>query len=371
MLLTAEAQGTCLEVIVHPSPTLSRTKSGEVGGRGDITEFSQESRLRLIKLNARISQRKVKLSGRKPVLITLTYKRNNIHFPSAKRDLKVFLQRIARAYPKASGIWKMEAQKRGAIHFHIIFYGLPFVPVKNLQNMWNEVTGEDSKNSLDMEDIRNQKGAQYYVAKYICKEEPTRFEQSLEENSAEEYLENALISIVVRAALISLGLSMPHTRPRRTGRWWGVHNRKGLPLARTSRIEIDMREDHYRAWVSSLREKYARCYRSFTVFSSHCYAYVWRIRQCIKNNRGYYDDLYRRKNALRGFRARLWREDSVAPIFISTLMGRTSAIRAIREANPSREYKFVNDANGGAVVERVLEPSKNSAKETPGQPKLL
>ena len=286
--VTVEAQGNRFEVKRHQYKLLYQQKYTGGNKRDVITKFSQDSQLRLMKLVASIGNKQVKQTRCRPVFLTLTYAGNMQKFKQAKRDLKVFLQRIARLHEEASAIWKMELQERGAIHFHLIVYGLPYTPVQTLQTYWNEITGESSENSVDIEVIRSSRGVMYYVSKYICKGEDTKHEKELNKNATKN-----------RDALV--GLSMPHNRPsphvqcgkwkdvvkvqpESTGRWWGVHNRKELPLAPLKKHHTSIADYAYTNWVSSLRENYAARYKSFTVFTGKAYAYFWRFQQAVKED---------------------------------------------------------------------------------------
>ena len=357
MLLTVSAQGSCLKKVLHTKVCLTREYKRNIPLRGDVTEFSRASRMRMIELVASLSHRKMTRAGKKPLFITLTYVDNVCDYKKAKRDLKVMLQRIARMKPECSGIWKMEIQKRGAIHFHIILFNAGFIDVGTLQSMWCEVTGENANNSLDLEIIRSKRGVIYYVTKYMCKGENTRGEDRSEEEKS-------------LGDDGGVGLSIPHTRPTGTGRWWGVHNRKGLPMARRVVVEIDLCQGDYLGWVCGLREKYARCYRNFTVFSRHCYAYVWRLERIRERRAALYDAWALQKQARRGFRAMLWRQDSrVSDDAIMVLMYQKVKMR---KAYVGQNFiTWGTDDDSGAVIEKVLKPSLHCENEKPTQIPLL
>lgn len=74
-------------------------------------------------------------------------------------------------------VWVSEAQERGNIHFHLVT-STDFISVNFVQNYWNELVGQDSKNSVDVEfikenSIRNISG---YFAKYMSKSHDKNFE---------------------------------------------------------------------------------------------------------------------------------------------------------------------------------------------------
>jgi len=99
------------------SPSAQKKKCSKQ--RGKILGFSSKSRRRLRNTVAKVKKDLV------PLFITLTYPAEmSEDFRFFKRDLKVFLQRLHRKFPDASGVWKLEPQKRGAPHFHIMLWGV-------------------------------------------------------------------------------------------------------------------------------------------------------------------------------------------------------------------------------------------------------
>lgn len=58
-----------------------------------------------------------------PNFVTLTYPAKFPTVSRAKRDLKVFQQRLIRRFPGSGGIWKLEPQERGAPHYHLLIWG--------------------------------------------------------------------------------------------------------------------------------------------------------------------------------------------------------------------------------------------------------
>jgi hypothetical protein len=74
-------------------------------------------------------------------------------------------------------VWVSEAQERGNIHFHLVT-STEFISVNFVQNYWNELVCQESKNSVDVEfikenSIRNISG---YFAKYMSKSHDKNFE---------------------------------------------------------------------------------------------------------------------------------------------------------------------------------------------------
>jgi len=190
-----EAQGNLVAI------KASFSALGKAGGghRSTVTEFSANSRRRMLRKLARIAPKRV-------VFVTLTYPERYPDPNKAKDHLRAFFERIRRRYPDSSGIWRMEFQERGAPHFHILFCELPFVPFSELRRWWTEIIREFVDGHLPrvrIEQIKSRRGAFYYCAKYCAKMGGEGF--------------------------IPLSLSSTHICT--VGRFWGVFNRTKLPYA--------------------------------------------------------------------------------------------------------------------------------------------
>ena len=150
------------------------------GLRGKVTEFSRASRRRMQQLLNSVD-RKVALV---PILITLTYHNDWPEDPAAWKDhLDAFRKRLERRYGRFSAIWRLEYQRRGAPHFHLMAFFwshqgrkglLPFLQ-EDVGPLWWEVTGKTSEEHLRAgtrcEMPRSWKGANVYLSKYMAKPE--------------------------------------------------------------------------------------------------------------------------------------------------------------------------------------------------------
>lgn len=147
------------------------------GRRNAIKGFSKASRYRLMCMIAKVNR-----GAALPCFVTLTYPAKFPDVERAKRDLKVFLQRLARMYPVAGWIWKLEPQERGAPHYHLLIWGVSVMElllwvVKN----WFDIAGDgdqmhylfhmgllkDSKPCV--EQVRSFHGVWFYASKYLGK----------------------------------------------------------------------------------------------------------------------------------------------------------------------------------------------------------
>ena len=67
-------------------------------------------------------------------------------------------------------VWVSEAQERGNIHFHLVT-STKFIEVKFVQDWWNKLLNQDSKNSVHVDpvDEQNIQNVSAYFAKYMSK----------------------------------------------------------------------------------------------------------------------------------------------------------------------------------------------------------
>jgi len=183
--------------------------------------FTKASRNRLIDLFSKI------VFKDRPVLITLTYPRVFPCPDRAKEHLDAFLKRMKRRCPRSSGVWRMELQKRGAPHFHLIMFHLPFIPKGEIQAMWEAVISSDIVWNKEIglftriEAIRTARGVMFYASKYLAKSGGLNNDAYL--TAVGEYVHPVTLETCW------------------VGRWWGVFNRTDLPVGEewTMLVEID------------------------------------------------------------------------------------------------------------------------------------
>jgi hypothetical protein len=89
------------------------------GRRSEITAFTYESRFRLLKFMNSIDRRGI--DANRLWFVTLTYPAVWPNSPKVwKRHLQAFQKRLIRTWGKLPVVWKLEPQRRGAPHFHLI-----------------------------------------------------------------------------------------------------------------------------------------------------------------------------------------------------------------------------------------------------------
>ena len=93
--------------------------------------------------------------------------------PRAKMDLHAFDKALKRAYPGAGLVWKMEVQKRGSIHFHLLVFGLRFLPWQWVAETWGRLVapGDDEqlKAGTNVQLAETRGAVRSYLEKYVAK----------------------------------------------------------------------------------------------------------------------------------------------------------------------------------------------------------
>jgi hypothetical protein len=123
------------------------------------------------------------------LFLTLTYPEHYERAPEAwKRHLDLFWRRLKHGYvikrkgkpdevhrfPRASCIWRLEFQERGAPHFHLILFDVGWLWYPWLDKAWNDIAGGGDEKHLragtECTWPRKWDDARAYVAKYIAKQ---------------------------------------------------------------------------------------------------------------------------------------------------------------------------------------------------------
>ena len=161
--------------------------------RGKITQFSKQSRRRILRLVASLKR------SEKPLFCTLTYPDEFDETPRIwKKHLDTVFKRLLREYPKAIVIWRLERkprqsgenQGRIAPHFHLLVYNVSYLPLlKWLPLAWYEVVDSHDPRHLTwhrgkcgngnvpcVQEVRSVGGVLFYTSKYICKAENDELE---------------------------------------------------------------------------------------------------------------------------------------------------------------------------------------------------
>lgn len=340
-----ESQGSLLKMKTVSG--FSSVKVPQSHQRGKVTQFSRKSRKRMLETIARLDRRKVSWGRHRPKFITLTYEENMTDHQKAKRDLKVFVERMQERYPEFACLWRKEQQERGAIHFHLMVFGTPWLLIHTdnsgmgWQQHWNEVCGNspDNKNSFDIEVIDSMNGVAYYVAKYMAKsdndDQPAVEQVENKDRIAEEKQHvNAdgekvcyshygqQCSFVMPPATCPVGLSIVHKFSQvSTGRWWGVYGRKHMPYAPKSKKCVTVPLATLDRWLQEcVQSKWASLYRSWTVFRDDAPRRHDGIYKLMAKYMVIHEDYEYKRYAGKRFAIRNSRENSYAEPWLYNLM---------------------------------------------------
>lgn len=226
-------------------PKQESEEEQERAKRGKVAGFSQKSRMRLMRTLASVRRDNL------PFFVTLTFPADYPAIERAKRDLDTFIKRLVRKFPSAAGVWKLEPQKRGAPHFHLLIWGVEdddltmFVPVA-----WYEIVGSGDINHLlwhkgklgnkhCVQKIEKQRGVFWYASKYMSKEVAETFSD--------------------------------------WGRWWGVFRRGNLPFGEVVNVEVtEEKAIEFIRYMRRFAHIRSRDYKSLTVICNPDF-WVYRL----------------------------------------------------------------------------------------------
>lgn len=198
------------------------------GKRGHIKGFSSASRRRLMQTIS-----KIRLDADLPLFVTLTYPGEFPNPHTSKNHLDTLDKRIGRVFPDLGFIWKLEPQKRGAPHFHLLVWGeetrtaaraMPAVPEPQtsfrewLPRAWFDIAGAGDENHLlwhlgllsgnnthCVQRVNSFRGVWAYAAKY-------------------------------------LGKTFEIPGWEAAGRFWGVVRRKNIPFGEENTLDLEYSE---------------------------------------------------------------------------------------------------------------------------------
>ena len=145
--------------------------------RGEVVELSRKSLGRLA-FRAKLASRQFKS------LITLTYATAPTSGKTAKRHLRMMLQRLRRMSRDIRYLWFVEFQRRGAVHFHILT-NIEVQAAATRSRWWRAWAAATTDNERDYENVlyvhdrrghgwqnlRSPEAAARYVSKYALKKE--------------------------------------------------------------------------------------------------------------------------------------------------------------------------------------------------------
>jgi len=96
--------------------------------------------------------------------ITLTFADNVSTLSEANPLFRAFIRRLNNSFSlKVKYISVVEFQKRGAVHYHVLFFNLPFFNIHEFEEIWGH-------GYTNVQALHNVKNVAAYVAKYLSKE---------------------------------------------------------------------------------------------------------------------------------------------------------------------------------------------------------
>ena len=139
------------------------------GARGKVKGYTPASRQRLQKRLAMIQNRHLSNA----LFVTLTYPAQHPPVDIAKGHLRAFVKRVRYKFPNAAIGWRLEFQKRGAVHFHLLVLGVKFLPSEVVATWWYKIVGSGDKKHLragtEVRRVKSARHAAYYISKYMAK----------------------------------------------------------------------------------------------------------------------------------------------------------------------------------------------------------
>lgn len=162
---------------VRPVPRMRPSDPPEPPKRGAVNSFSRASRRRLIKTFMRLQSSLLHA----PYFVTLTFH----HWEESERRppheyLNIFLTDLKRNYPTSLYLWRLELQRRGAPHYHLIIW-FPAGEAEPddddfrsyVRDAWHRIADPDSqdhkKHGTRVDRAESYRRAFLYVCKYTAK----------------------------------------------------------------------------------------------------------------------------------------------------------------------------------------------------------
>jgi len=129
--------------VIDPYTTDELDKYKDRPKRGSIQYFSRRSRGRLLELVSKLNKSKV--DPKTVLFITLTSPSvgwRDVSGEEWKTRLNNFLTQLRQKFGTDShfcGIWRLEFQKRGSPHFHLVTYNIPYIDHQWVSEKWNKI----------------------------------------------------------------------------------------------------------------------------------------------------------------------------------------------------------------------------------------
>lgn len=166
----AVISGNVVEIYEYEKDVLTGYKDTKKESKGRQVEANSEdkkkNREKVVSRARKDIRRLVNsnyISGRSK-FVTLTFAENIQDIKAANYEFKKFVQRLSynMGY-KLSYLVVIEFQKRGAIHFHVLFFNLDYIKVSELGDMWGN-------GFVKINRIKHVDNVGAYICKYLSKD---------------------------------------------------------------------------------------------------------------------------------------------------------------------------------------------------------
>ena len=150
----------------------------------------------------------------------------------AKAQLRAWLKRALRKYPKFCGHVRLEPQRGGVPHFHLLTWGA-YIPHVEAWRWWREVTGgAPGRCFVWVEACRSAKAGAKYVSKYVSKAVRGEWEAARVAAAPAEPASAGSAGVAASLDLLSYWAA--------PGRLWGRFNEDELPFAEVAELEMSL-----------------------------------------------------------------------------------------------------------------------------------
>lgn len=154
----------------------------KMGKETNETQYMENKRKTVLKSAKRIMQlvrynadqyKKRNGSAFPPIFLTLTFTDNVQDWKFANREFSKFIQRLnyyvyGEKCSKLRYVGVPELQDRGAIHYHVLFFNLPYIDKDEIKKMW----GLGKRTRIEQEKLTGMQGENLgrYITKYMTKQ---------------------------------------------------------------------------------------------------------------------------------------------------------------------------------------------------------
>ena len=148
------------------SPTRKHGKKAKKGKRSESSFFRSKNKLKHL-IDSNIAQ--LDNTKFRPRFVTFTFRENITDIKTANSKFTKFMRKFNRSLGFKNSQLKyvtvIEFQKRGAVHYHTLFFNLPYI--KNMYDEMEKLWGNGFVISKKIDKVKNLSS---YVCKYMSKE---------------------------------------------------------------------------------------------------------------------------------------------------------------------------------------------------------